>query len=33
MGDANNQDTTIPPTSGVEDDANSEENTSPRFGA
>jgi len=29
--DSNNQDTTIPPTSGVEDDTNSGENTSPRI--
>jgi hypothetical protein len=29
--DLNNQDTTIPPSSGVEDDANNGENTSPRI--
>jgi hypothetical protein len=29
--DPNNEDTSIPPTSGVEDDANSGENTSPRI--
>jgi hypothetical protein len=31
MGDANNQDTTVPPTSGVEDDSNNGDNTSPRI--
>ena len=29
--DSNNQDTSIPPNSGVEDDTNSGENTSPRI--